>query len=99
MPINYLQPAPYTVFTRFDRRKSVRERENLLKSLNEIETEFIADIFTAHGYHNYNDIYTFHLDRYASRINFLKIMVNPKYHKFNEYYFQQTFAPVENYEQ
>ena len=79
---------------RHDRRQMDIESKKIMSFLSPIEDLMIAQIFRAEGM-DYATLYRYYSGIYSDMILGMKKGIRLKYLTVNEYYFKETYSPIE----
>lgn len=84
--------------SRYDRRKSRVEADKLITLLTEAENAFIESLFQPDTFDafEYQNIYTFFLEEFLRRSDWIDNVYKPKYYNINSYYFEEKYKALEN---
>lgn len=84
--------------TNMDRslKRKVKDEFILLSNnLEKINTSFIYNLFENEKY-SYQELYTFHLNKWKHYCDYIKYVLKPKYIQINHLWFSEQYKPIEN---
>lgn len=87
----------YDITNRQSRRAITFEHDKLVKILNEVEFEFVDNLFEKSDKYDfrYKELYNVYLKKYIETVNWINNMIKPKFFKVNELYFTESFYLLE----
>lgn len=77
------------------KRKLKEEFITLSNNLEKINTSFITHLFESESY-SYQELYTFHLNKWKHYCDYIKYVIKPKYIEINNLWFSEQYKPLEN---
>lgn len=83
----------YAADNRHNRRQFLREASRIANLLEEVNTSFIWHVFNADPDVRYNEIYSYYLNQWIERVDYVLKTVKPKCCAIDPRYFERNYKP------